>query len=63
MESKLLSINELKDAFFSVKLNKSPGYNDTNVNVIKKYFGNLCEPFRYLRYFTHQLLKVFFLML
>ena len=31
-----LSINELKNAFFSVKLNKSPGYDEMNFNVIKK---------------------------
>ena len=39
-----LSINELKDAFFSLKLNKSFGYNEINFNVIKKCFESLHKP-------------------
>ena len=39
MESHPLSINELKDAFFSIKINKSPGHDGVSFNVIKKYFG------------------------
>ena len=39
-----LRINELKDAFFSLKLNKSPGYDEINFNVIKKCFGSLHKP-------------------
>ena len=35
MESQLLSINELKDAFFSLKINKSPGHNGVSFNGIK----------------------------
>ena len=27
---------------------KSPGYDDINYNVIKKCFGSLCEPLKYL---------------
>ena len=38
MESQPLSINELKDAFFSLKINKSR----------QKCFGELCEPLKYL---------------
>ena len=44
METKLLSINELRDAFYSLKSNKRPGYDDITYNVIKKCFGTLCEP-------------------
>ena len=44
MESQPLSINELKDAFFSLKINKSPGHDGVSFNVIKKCFGELCEP-------------------
>ena len=39
MDSKPLSINELKDAFFSLKINKSSGVEDVSFNIIKKYFG------------------------
>ena len=38
METKQLSINELKDAFFSLKINKSPGYGDISFNVLEKCF-------------------------
>ena len=48
MDSKPLSINELKDAFFSLKINKSPGVDDVSFNIIKKCFGVLCEPLIYL---------------
>ena len=47
MESQPLSINELKDAFFSRKINKSPDHDGVSLNVIKKCFGELCEPLRY----------------
>ena len=40
-------MNELKDAFKSLKSNKSPGYDDISFNVVKKFFGSLCEPLRY----------------
>ena len=39
-----LTVNELKDAFFSLKLNKSPGYDEISFNVIKTYFGSLHKP-------------------
>lgn len=32
------SINELKEALFSLKLNKCPGYNEKNFNAIKRCF-------------------------
>ena len=48
IESQLLSINELKDAFFSLKINRSPDHNGVSFNVIKKYFGKFCEPLKYL---------------
>ena len=41
-------MNELKDAFFSLKINKSPGYDDISFNVLKKCFSSLCEPLKYL---------------
>ena len=48
METKPLSMNELKDTFYSLESNKSPGYDDINYDVIKKCFGILCEPLKYL---------------
>ena len=48
METKQLSMNELKDAFFSLKINKSLGYDDTGFNVLRKCFSSLCEPLKYL---------------
>ena len=38
MESQPLSINELKAAFFSLKIYKSPGHDGVSFNVIKKMF-------------------------
>ena len=40
----VIFVNELKDAFFSLKINKSPGYDDISFNVIKKCFGVLYKP-------------------
>ena len=48
MDSKPLSINELKDAFFSLKINKSSGVDNVSFSIIKKCFGVLCEPLIYL---------------
>ena len=48
MKTKQLSMNELKDAFFSLNINKSPGYDDISFNVVKKCFNSLCEPLKYL---------------
>ena len=48
METEPLSMNELKDAFYSLESNKSPGYDDISYNVIKKCFESLCESLKYL---------------
>ena len=48
METKALPMNELEDAFYSLKSSKSPGYNNISYNVIKKCFDSLCEPLKYL---------------
>ena len=39
-----LSVNELKVAFFSLDINKSPGFDDISFNVIKKCFSALHKP-------------------
>ena len=40
------TINELKEAFFSLKTKKSPGYDDISSNVIKNCFSELNDPLR-----------------
>ena len=40
--------NELKDAFFSIKINKCPGHDEINFNITRSCFGELCEPLQYL---------------
>ena len=39
-----LTVNEDKDAFFSLKLNKVPVYDEISFNVIKTSFGSLHKP-------------------
>ena len=48
METKKFLMNELKDPFFFLKINKSAGYDDISFNVLKKCFSNLCESLKYL---------------
>ena len=47
MDCKTLLINELKDAFFLLKINKSSDVDDVSFNIIKKCFGVLSEPLIY----------------
>ena len=59
MESQPLSINELKDVFASLKINKSPGQDEVSFNVIKNVlvsYVNLSSI-----YLIFRLLKEFFL--
>ena len=39
-----VSLNELKGAFFSLQINKSPGYDGISFNVVKECFGSLHKP-------------------
>ena len=39
-----LSINELKDAFFSLQTSKSSGHDEISFDVIKSCFGSLIKP-------------------
>ena len=43
-----VTINELKEAFFPPKTNKSPGYNKVSSNVIKNCFSELNYLLKYL---------------
>ena len=43
-----LTIHEIKEAFFSLKINKSPGYDEISFNVTRNCFSELNMPFKYL---------------
>ena len=47
MQNKSVLINEIRDAFFRLKLNKSVGYDKISFNVIHKCFSELCKPLKY----------------
>ena len=44
MEKNSLSIDQVNEALFSLKTNKSPGYNDIKFNVVKKCFEKMNGP-------------------
>ena len=44
MENKPIIVNELKEALYSLKYNKSAGYDGINYNVAKNRFGEFCDP-------------------
>ena len=46
--SKGSTVNELKDTLFSLKLKKSPGYDEVSFNIIKKCFISLHKPLLYI---------------
>ena len=45
---KSVTEEELKRAFFSLKLNKTPGYDNINVNVVKKIYEELKAPLMHI---------------
>ena len=47
MSTGTIIVNELKNAFFSMKTNKCPGHDEINFIVIRSYLGELCEPLQY----------------
>ena len=47
-ENKPLSISELKDAFFSLKINKSTCHDDISYNVVSNCFGELWTPIKHI---------------
>ena len=51
---KALSMNELKEMFFSIKVNKSTGYDEISFNITKNCFGELHKPIMYLFDLTPQ---------
>ena len=48
MPTDSLTINKVKEAFFSLKINKSPGYDEISFNVVKNCFSELNMPLKYL---------------
>ena len=48
LPERCLTINELKDAFFSLKMNKSTGADEISFNVIENCFGELSDILRYV---------------
>ena len=48
MPTEPISVNELKNSFFSIKTNTYPGNDEIKSNVIRSCFGKLCEPLQYL---------------
>ena len=48
MSADSVTINELKQAFFSLKTNKKPGYHEVSSNAIKNCFSELNYPLKYL---------------
>ena len=48
MENQLLTINELKNIFFSLKTNKSASYDDISINVRKNCFVEPCDRLIYI---------------
>ena len=44
----VLNINELKDAFHSLKTNKNPGYGDIISNIINQCFGTVNRRLHYI---------------
>ena len=48
MPTESLAINEIKEAVFSLKVGKSPGYDVISFNVSKNCFSELNMPLKYL---------------
>ena len=48
LPSKCPALIGLKNAFFPLKINKSPGYDEISFSVLKKCFSSLREPLKYM---------------
>ena len=45
---KIMNDEEVRNAFYSLKTNKSPGYDDISFNGINNVFDFIVEPLRYI---------------
>ena len=52
MPTEPISVNELKNTFFSIKTNRYPRPDEINFNVVWSCFGKLCEPLQNLFYLS-----------
>ena len=43
-----ITVNELNNTVFFLKINKSVGYDEISFSVIKSCFGELCDPLKYI---------------
>ena len=43
-----MSVNELKDPYFSLQFNKCSGYDDISFNVVRNCFGPLLKPLTHI---------------
>ena len=43
-----ISIKELEDVIFFLRINKSAGYDETSLDIIKNCVVELCEPLKYI---------------
>ena len=48
MNDASLTDEEVRNAFYSLKTNKSPGYDDISFNAINNVFDFIVEPLRYI---------------
>ena len=46
MNENPLSVNKVKEAFFYLTMNKSAGFDEISLNVVKKCFGELINPLK-----------------
>ena len=58
MPTGLIRVNELKNAFFSIRTNKCPGHGEISFNVIRNCFGKLYEPLQYLFNLSSKLVAI-----
>ena len=48
MSDQIITVKELKNAFISLKVNKSTGYDEISSNVVKNCFDELNEPLLFI---------------
>ena len=56
----LISVTELKNAFFLINKNKYPGNEEIDFNVIRSCFGELYEAVQYLQRYRKVSKRVYF---
>ena len=49
-----LSVNELEDAFFSLKISESSSYDDISSHVVRNRFGPLLKPLMHVQFVSRK---------